>query len=94
MGTAPPPKWSIFVWGGGVQLSLSTTQTCILHKNVIFLKMKFFGVLLKISPTFKKFYNIVQYKIKICDVPSEACGLSSLVECNLGIYGRCSLSIG
>ncbi len=49
-----------------VQLSPSTAQTCLLHKNVIFLKMrKFSGVLLKISLIFKKFYNIMKYIIKI-----------------------------
>ncbi len=50
--------------GGGVQLSLFTAQTCLLHKNVIFFKMrKFSGVLLKISLIFKKFYNIMKYGI-------------------------------
>ncbi len=46
MSTAPPPPMVHFL-GGGVQLSLSTTQTCLLHKNVIYLKMrKFSGGLL------------------------------------------------
>ena len=71
MSTAPPQR---SIWGGGVQLSLSTAQTCLLHQNVIFLKMrKFSGGLLKVSLIFKKFYNIMKNKIKIFLLGSWAC---------------------
>ncbi len=60
MSTAPPPLVHFL---GGVQLSLSTAQRCLLHQNVIFLKMrKFSGVLLKISLIFKKFYKIMKWQ--------------------------------
>ncbi len=41
MSTAPPPPNGPFF--RGVQLSLFITQTCLLHKNVIFLKMRNFS---------------------------------------------------
>ncbi len=65
MSTDPP--WSTFFFEGGrVQLSLSTAQRCLLHKNIIFFKLrKLSGVLLKMSLIFKKFCNIMKYVIKI-----------------------------
>ncbi len=63
MSTVPPNRP---IFRGGVQLSLSTAQRCLLHKNVIIIKIGMFsGVLLKISLIFKKFYNIMKYIIKI-----------------------------
>ncbi len=62
--STPPPNGPFF--RGVTQLSLSTAQRCLLHKNVTLLKMtKFSGVLFKISLIFKKFYNIMKYIINI-----------------------------